>query len=1245
MSNPSEAPSKTALRQGKIALQEGCSDLKRERQRFIPPVPNVLKNLGRRAMVEKEAPTLVSGEEKDLMQGIFPHTFAKPRVELVEIEADSDSNVTRPLRVAVVLSGGQAPGGHNVIAGLYDGLKELNPESSLFGFLDGPKGIYTGKYAEIDRQVIEAYRNTGGFDMLCSGRDKIETPEQFENCLAVSAALALDALVIVGGDDSNTNAAVLAEYFISKCCSTRVCGCPKTIDGDLKNEFIPISFGFDTACRVFSDQIGNICFDTLSSQKYWQFVRLMGRSASSITLECALQTRPNMCLIGEEVEQSKKGLAEVCRDIADLVEQRAKRGKHYGVVLLPEGLIEFIPEFMALIKEINDVLEQVEPSEENVQNSLSVGNAALFAYLPSDIRHQLILDRDPHGNVQVSLIETEKLLGSVVAQELRKRKFTGKFDPQYSFCGYEGRSAFPSTFDTTYTYALGKCAAALVAHNQTGLITSVTNLDKAVSEWCCGGVPISAMCGMEKRKGKMKPVIKKALVELSGPRSAPFQALKARRSAWALADAYRSAGPMQFDSDAKMCRTLRYELVGITDDDTEGPELLARLLASEQCMGNFIFTPPMEEAMSGLAIERANAVVGVPAVLGAGAGVISGEQSQCLRYRDTNLIRSLLPTTSEQPLVELVQARGQDTFKANADTAPVRVGIVFNGRQAPGAHNVVCGLLDAITAINTENKLFAFLMGTEGFFRGQSIEITHEWVRLFRNQGGMHMLGRSVDQIRSPAQLDAAAKVCQEKQLTGLVLVGASKTHTDAAYLAEHFAQRKVGTSVVACPVGIGGDLMRGTFVQSSLGFDTHCHVSAEVIGNTATDGASNKKYYYFIRLNSGGHSPSHVALEVALQTQPTITLITEEIAESNKSLRAIASEIADVVVARSKIGKNYGIVLLPEGLLSCIPEVKALMSELDAIAAMAERAKQQQVSQGIKTATQSSSNMVDAAGGPSLTAALSRDGDLDVHGVAPFLTPWSRSLLTSLPKFAQAQLLLHRQSDGHTDLSKVDTERLLAHYVEEELKARKDRGEYKDKFACITSIKSSQARSSMPTQFDCELGYALGQSAGVLSAHRCNGYMVSITGLHHPVDEWRVAGAPLSCLLTADGVEFFPDGSSTRPRIAPAIVSFSSPDYLQYIALKKKWELQDCFQNPGPVQFSGATVNSRAVTISASRNDYLRDLDQLWALIEQVKVGCRPGCERDMMRVAMKGLDALAEMMQMARREQDAMFDSFKPV
>lgn len=497
------------------------SILQRLRSEYKPKLPRSLKDFQNLQIVYGEL------SEKLNLKEIFPNTHRKGFIDFKKHDVIPSHD---PLRVGVVLSGGQAAGGHNVIAGLFDALKKMNIKSELFGFLDGPIGIIKNVYKSLDAAAIQGYRNQGGFDLIGSGRDKIETPEQFLAAAKTVKDLNLDGLVIIGGDDSNTNAAFLAEYFLNHDIKTHVVGVPKTIDGDLKNEHIEVSFGFDTATKTYAEIIGNILRDSLSAKKYYFFIKLMGRSASHIALECALQTHPNMTLIGEEIAAKERTFKQLTEEICDMIEARSKAGKNYGVVLIPEGVIEFIPEFKILIKELNK------------KGELSPGSKACFESLPKDIQSQLTMDRDPHGNVQVSKIETERLFVDAVRSELKKRKVSG-FSAQPLFCGYEGRSCMPSNFDTQYCYALGHVAALLIDQGATGYMACVKNLTQPVESWSIAGIPLTSMIHMEERKGKQVTVIKKALVELD---SKPFLNFKALREDWKLSDDYQYPGPIQF---------------------------------------------------------------------------------------------------------------------------------------------------------------------------------------------------------------------------------------------------------------------------------------------------------------------------------------------------------------------------------------------------------------------------------------------------------------------------------------------------------------------------------------------------------------------------------------------------------------------------------------------------------------------------------------------------------------------------
>ena len=529
------------------------SALQIARAAYQPKLPRGLKG----AVKAVEGAPTQSVDNQEEIKALFPNTYGMPLVEFVPGEEKS----YEPMNVGIILSGGQAPGGHNVITGLFDAVKRLNPANRLFGFILGPGGLVDHNYMELTKDIIDEYRNTGGFDMIGSGRTKLEKVEQFEKGLEIIRELGIKAIVIIGGDDSNTNACVLAEYYAAKNYGVQVIGCPKTIDGDLKNDQIETSFGFDTACKTYSELIGNIERDCNSARKYWHFIKVMGRSASHIALECALQTQPNICLVSEEIEQKGMSLADIVDYIAKAVATRAADGNNFGTVIIPEGVIEFIPAIKKLIAQLNDVLAMPEAKEisrdeqvDFAKSHLTEENLAVFNSLPVGVARQLALDRDPHGNVQVSLIETEKLLSTMVAQKLEKMKkagtFKGKFATQHHFFGYEGRCAAPSNFDADYCYALGNSAAQLIANGKTGYMAIVKNTTAPADEWIAGGVPITMMMNMERRNGEMKPVIRKALVELDG---APFKCFAAQRDRWARETAYVYPGPIQYWGPSEVC--------------------------------------------------------------------------------------------------------------------------------------------------------------------------------------------------------------------------------------------------------------------------------------------------------------------------------------------------------------------------------------------------------------------------------------------------------------------------------------------------------------------------------------------------------------------------------------------------------------------------------------------------------------------------------------------------------------------
>ena len=536
------------------------SPLQTARYSYEPKLPMILRS-AMNEIIAVEGQATTSAADQDKIKALFPNTFGQKEISFQKGEnnAEVKKNV-----VGVILSGGQAPGGHNVVSGLYDALKKANPENQLIGFLGGPSGLTDDKYLTFTDEYINEFRNTGGFDIIGSGRTKLETKEQFQKAAEVCKKHNINAIVIIGGDDSNTNAAVLAEYFKANNCGVQVIGCPKTIDGDLKNDDIEISFGFDTATKTFAELIGNIERDANSAKKYWHFIKLMGRSASHIALECALETQPNVCLISEEIEKNAMSLSQIADYVASSVVKRAEKGMNFGVVLIPEGLVEFVPEVKSLIAEINDILaakgdefnaiESIKDKIVFMNKNLSAESLSVYSILPEGIQEQMIADRDPHGNVQVSKIESEKLVSSLVEarlKELKKEgKYDGKFNALHHFFGYEGRCAFPSNFDSDYCYSLGYNAFMLIQAGCTGYLSSIRNLSKPATEWKAGGMPITKMMNIERRHGEDKPVIKKALVELDGK---PFKYFAENRDVWAVDTCYTFPSAIQYYGPESVC--------------------------------------------------------------------------------------------------------------------------------------------------------------------------------------------------------------------------------------------------------------------------------------------------------------------------------------------------------------------------------------------------------------------------------------------------------------------------------------------------------------------------------------------------------------------------------------------------------------------------------------------------------------------------------------------------------------------
>lgn len=925
--------------------------------------------------------------------------------------------------------------------------------------------------------------------MICSGRHKIETEEQFQKSLTYCSSLKLDGLIVIGGDDSNTNACLLAEYFKKNNSTTKVVGVPKTIDGDLKNNWIEVSFGFDTATRVYSELIGNICLDTLSSKKYYHFIRLMGRSASHIALECALLTQTNCVLIGEEVEAKKQTLQEIVNYLADLICARADKGKNYGVILVPEGLIEFIPEMNVLIKEINEIVSKKMDEHESkdlksfIVKNLTENSKNLFEFLPKAISDQLLLDRDPHGNVQVAKIDTERLLILILQSELEKRKqnnlFKGKFSPQSHYFGYEGRCALPSYFDTEYCYSLGFNAGALVSLGLNGYMSVIRGLsDNNPANWIPGGCPLMTMMNVERRKGKDVPVIKKALVELDGNMYKYYQIVK---ETWALNDSYTIPGPIQYEGP---CAPSCPYLVNPPDCDTNKVNL-TKFIPNEQSANkaNMPFAPKSAENMSALSKFLLSEKIELPSVLANSryrvklSNILEPVNEEA-RYACKRTFPNTYADSHNRRLAEIVEEADYDHSHKLLDDEvletplekDLKIGIVYNGRQSPGGNNIINGLLEFKKSTKKNNvTLIGFLFGTLGLFNQEYIEITENNFANYKNHGGFDYLGRSVDKVRSKEELEKTKKVCLELKLDGIIFVGASHTLTDALLVTEYFREHAVGTSVIGIPCSVDGNIKHPLF-EATIGFDTASKVYSQLIGNIMTDSASATKYWYLIRLM--GRDPSHLVLECALQTRPNYVIISEECGERGQSLNDIVNDICDVIVKRAEQKKNFGTILIPEGLLAHLPHFKTLIDELNEIFSKhsAEYAKENK----------------------NLGEILLKDEQT----LKRFLSPWSFAVFLDLPEFTKKQLLLEREAHGTIQLTQIETERLISYKIGIELERRKAEKKYKGSYAAITHFFGYQGRCSFPSMFDNHLATAYGFTACVLIQNKMNGYSVTARGL-----------------------------------------------------------------------------------------------------------------------------------------------------
>ncbi|KFG48832.1 6-phosphofructokinase, partial [Toxoplasma gondii FOU] len=913
-------------------------------------------------------------EVQKKLEALFPATWGFEYTEVapgpVEVDGGEGSRQRVVTRIGIVLSGGPAPGGHNVIAGLHDFVKSRHPDSVVFGFMGGLDGVLNKKYKVLTDELMNQYRNQGGFDMLWSGRGKVNGEEDLRKAKEVCESLELHGLVLVGGDGSNSNAALLAEFMQVHLPSCAVVGVPKTIDGDLKSPLIEASFGFDTAAKTYSELIGNLCTDINSSQTTYHFVRVMGRSASHLVLECAMQTRPNLVFIGEEVDAANMCLADIVKQTADLVIERLHAGKRYGIILLPEGLIEFIPEMKVLIKELNEVLSANDGkfSPDKLTRARSV-----WDYLPDMIQDQLMMDREATGYIQVAKIATERLLILLLETELQKRGY----DPdQWSFMphyfGYEGRCAMPSNFDANYCYSLGYTAGVLAEKGKNGYMSIVRNLDQHPSLWTPAGVPFTKMMYVKQdAQGKDFPAIVRSLVSLDG---SLFKVFCEVRDKWKLKDLYRVPGPIQF--------------AGVTAD--------------EPCYA--VMVPSAEDLLAGND-PRANLTC-TTGVVEKDLGTYSSLQQQRLLYRPTvpplcqdakararpsKQMFCRDPYTQRQVLMHYPYLSNSSLFflhdVCHDKYIPpigfgVRIGLVFISRQSPGVANVLWGLHERLKLV--QGKCIAFF-GLNGLVDRKFLQIEDRHLELFKNQGGCELIGRSTSHCLGSREMqEKVRQTCEAMNLDGLVIPGSAFAMSEAALLSEYFLAKQCRTSVIGIPA-TGSNNLSGELIETCIGFDSSTKVYASLIGNVLTDAASMPKYWHFVRLM--GRQPSHEVLECALQTHPNFVIIAEEYGAADKTLLHVVQDIADVVCQRAEMGRNFGTVLIPDALLMHLPNMKILLAELRSVLKEADAKGE------MKKAQQDLNDVTDTDSCPP-------------ESWGRRLTPWSAALFRSFPKFIRRELL-----------------------------------------------------------------------------------------------------------------------------------------------------------------------------------------------------------------------------------------------
>ncbi|CEL94756.1 unnamed protein product [Vitrella brassicaformis CCMP3155] len=1162
-------------------LQDTFSPVQKERQRWKPSLPTALKSLHDVSFTEEEL-TELPQQDTEALKADFPVTFGQPYVELTHGHAGGHKD-RRPLRVGLVLSGGPAPGGHNVIAGVYDFIHKWHPDSQFFGFMGGVDGIFASKYKHVMAGEMDRFRNQGGFDMLWSGRGKVRNDEDKARAVEVCRRLDLHGLIVVGGDGSNSNAALLAEHFGSALPQCAVIGVPKTIDGDLKNAVVETSFGFDTAAKVYSELIGNLCTDLSTAQHYYHFVRVMGRSASHLVLECAMQTRPNMVFIGEEVEAKNIGLSEIVDSVIDLIVRRAAMGKHYGIVLVPEGLIEFIPEMKVLIGDLNRVLKEGDFDRKR----LSPQAAKVWDFLPESIQEQLLLDREASGYIQVAKIATERLLILLVQQELERRNIMPDFTVMPHYFGYEGRCAMPSNFDANYCYALGQTAGALIMNNKNGYMSVVRDLYKHPREWRPAGCPLTRMMKVISDGKSTFPGVERRLVELDSPL---FKVLDQVRDVWATEDVYRSPGPIQFEGP--VADLANYAVAVPTKEELTYPS------CDNRACKKAAFHKSLDW-LSSLQRWRVTIRPTIPALC----------SDMKARARQTDQYIPKDPYTLKQTLVHYPHLSNRHQFyiqemQHDKYTPPIspglRIGVVFMSRQAPGVMNILWGIHERLRLV--QGTCIGFY-GLNGLLDCKFCELEEDDLAPYVNMGGMEILGRSLSHSLMHTECqEKARKTCATLYLDGLVLVGSAFAISEAAMLTEYFLLKGCGTSVIGIPA-TGSNNVKHELIECCIGFDSTSKVYASLVGNILTDAASMPKYWHFVRIM--GRDPSTEVLECALQTHPNVVIIGEEYGAADKTLVHIVQDIADVVVKRAEMGKNFGTVLIPEGLLSHLPNMRNLVAELNLVL----------------------KDMSDSGQLRQFQTKMVHLEELDASELSTItdkIAPWSLALFKSFPKFIRREFL---QLDmGEMRFTHIETEQLLRQMVQQELEKRRSYGRYSGKFQAVTHFFGYQGRSSMPSEFDAQLGFTHGHLAAMCVESGLTGYLTTVRGLCGPASTWKMGAVPFPCLLkvlprSGDEVNVVLENV---PLVPSAEVDLEGKAFRWMKNSISGWEMEDRFCNPGPIQFSGRAASFYNRILHEEQAEYLEMLRHVEAYTQVLHDTCRFGVDENFLKTAYVTLNSL---------------------